>query len=181
MLVESEIEKAQIVMAVNSEIVEKLQRDAEKIANMKVDVLGPVVDRIKAEHGIEPAEAFRDTVSNLIDQALNSVLQVKDQIYTETLKLTGDIASTPTVEADLGLGAPEDFEFDDTFTTDDPLEAEPVPAEREVKESAKRLGFVVESKSGQSGEKYFTSPAAMRKWVIENQSKIKTIHSIIKG
>lgn len=188
MLVESEIEKAQIVMAVNSEIVEKLQRDAEKIANMKVDILGPVVDRIKAEHGVDAAEAFRNTISNLLDQALNAVLEVKDKVYTETLKLTGDVASTPGIEEDLGLDEDDsvgEFEFDDSFTTDEPS-LEPVPAEREmrdIEESKKstNLGFIVESITGAIGEKFFSSSEQMKEWIHENKSKIKSIHGIIKG
>ena len=187
MLVESEIEKAQIVMAVNSEIVEKLQRDAEKIANMKVDILGPVVDRIKAEHGVDPAEAFRNTISNLLDQALNAVLEVKDKVYTETLKLTGDVASNPGIEEDLGLESEDsidNFEFDDSFSSDEPS-LEPVPAEREmrdVQESVqKKIGFIVESVAGRMGEKFFESAEQMKEWVSTNKSKIKSIHGIIKG
>jgi hypothetical protein len=178
-LCESEIEKAQIVMAVNSEIVNKLQRDAEKVANMKVDVLGPIVDRIKAEHGLEAAEAFRDTVSGYIDQALDTLMQVKDKIYTETLKLTGDVSNAKSLETDLGISdeTPDDFSFDDTFSTDEP---EPVPVDREMKESYTKLGIVVESKLGTVGNKYFKSAKEMKIWVNENQSKIKTIHRVIK-
>lgn len=179
-LCESEIEKAQIVMAVNSEIVNKLQRDAEKVANMKVDVLGPIVDRIKAEHGLEAAEAFRDTVSGYIDQALDTLMQVKDKIYTETLKLTGDVSNAKSLESDLGISdeaAPDDFSFDETFSTDEP---EPVPVDREMKESYTKLGIVVESLKGTIGNKYFSSAKEMKKWVNENQSKIKTVHRVIK-
>lgn len=196
MLAESEIEKAQIVMAVNNEIVEKLQRDAEKMSNMKIDVLGPIVERIKAEHGLEPAENFRDTITRLIDQALDTVMQVKDQIHTETLKLTGDISSAPSLEQDLGadagmgdlmggadLGmedplAGETFEMEDEFTTDEP-ELEPVPAEREMKESRK-LGVVLESTQGKVGKKYFSQVSEMRTWLAENKDKIAKVHKVLK-
>lgn len=197
MLAESEIEKAQIVMAVNNEVVEKLQRDAEKMSNMKIDVLGPIVERIKAEHGLEPAENFRDTITRLLDQALDTVMQVKDQIHTETLKLTGDISSAPSMEQDLGMDAGmggadlgmdagmgdplagEEFEMTDEFSADAP-ELEPVPAEREMKEAATRLGVVLESKSGKMGKKYFNDAANMRSWLTENKSRIAKVHKIIK-
>lgn len=179
-LMESEIEKAQIVMAVQNEIVDKLQRDAEKIANMKIDVLGPIVDRIKAEHGLDAAEAFRDLIASEIDQALDAVMQVKDRINTETLKLTGDISSAPDVEQDLGAEPPMDsFDMEADFTTDEPeLDAEPIPAEREVKESRK-LGIVVETTKGKTGRKFFESVEQMRGWVQDNKEKIKKINRLI--
>ena len=177
-LMESEIEKAQIVMAVQNEIVEKLQRDAEKIANMKIDILGPIVERIKAEHGLEAAEAFRDTIQCEIDQALDIVMQVKDRINTETLKLTGDLSSAPSIEQDLGAEEPMGaFDFEDEFSTDEP-ELEPLPAEREVKESRK-LGIVVESVKGTMGKKFFENVEQMRSWAKENKDKIAKIHKII--
>lgn len=177
-LMESEIEKAQIVMAVQNEIVEKLQRDAEKMANMKIDILGPIVERIKAEHGLEAAEAFRDLITREIDQALDIVMQVKDRINTETLKLTGDLSSAPSIEQDLGAEEPVGaFDFEDEFSADEP-EIEPIPAEREVKEGRK-LGIVVESVKGTMGKKFFESVEHMRTWAKENKDKIAKIHKII--
>ncbi len=200
MLAESEIEKAQIVMAVNNEIVEKLQRDAEKMGNMKVDILGPIVERIKAEHGLEAADNFRDTITRLIDGALEAVMVAKDQIHTETLKLTGDISSAPGLEQDLGMeaglemGAEEvadplggaEMEMGDEFAEDPMLDAEmdmeAVPAEREMKESAKpkRLGLVLESTKGSLGKKFFDNKEEMRSWLAENESKIAKVHKILK-
>ncbi|AUS02606.1 hypothetical protein NVP2275O_025 [Vibrio phage 2.275.O._10N.286.54.E11] len=191
-LFESEIEKAQIVMAVRNEIVDKLQRDAEKMSNMKVDVLGPIVDRIKAEHGIEAAGAFNELTGTLLDQALNTLMDVKDKISTETLKLTGDVAGGTDMSADFALdaeaeelsGVPIDdipsFDMEtETEFTDDP-DLEPLPAEREVKESYSRLGVDLESKTGNRGKKYFTSKEEMKTWLSENQSMIKKVHKIIK-
>jgi len=185
-LLESEIEKAQIVMAVNAEISSKLQRDAEKIANMKVDVLGPIIDRIKAEHGLKPAEAFRDTVTGILDQALNAVMQAKEQIYTETLKLTGDVGSQSEAVDDLDAegGTFGDFDMGGEFSPEEDLgadlPAEPIPADREVKESVRKYGLVMESKTGKVGTKYFQSKSEMRQWVSENNHKIKSIKDFKK-
>lgn len=196
MLAESEIEKAQIVMAVNNEIVEKLQRDAEKMGNMKVDILGPIVERIKAEHGLEAADNFRDTITRLINTALDAVLVAKDQIHTETLKLTGDISSAPGLEQDLGMeagldaGAEEiadplagaEMEMGDEFAEDPALDMEALPAEREMKESAKpkRLGVMLESTKGTVGSKYFDNKEQMRSWLNENKDRIAKVHKILK-
>lgn len=188
-LLESNMEKAEIVLAVKGEIVDKLQRQAEVINNMGVDVLGPLLDRIKAEHGVEAAAAFKNEISGYLDTAVKTIMDVKDRISTETLKLTGDITGSPDV-ADLGAGdfdnvdveaeTPSfDMEADaglpdaaDTLSDED---IEPVPTDREMKESIKKVGLVLESKSGKVGTKYFSSKQEMQTWLNENQSKIKKV------
>ena len=186
-LFESEIEKAQIVMAVRNDIVDKLQRDAEKMGNMKIDILGPIVDRIKAEHGVDAAAAFRETVGSLLDQALTTLQDVQDKISTETLKLTGDVASTTDLASDFSLDAAEelapgfDFGGEESFSTEAP---EPLPAEREVKESVepkKRLGIELTTKLGKSGKKFFESKEDMRQWITENRDQIKEVHRVFRG
>lgn len=187
-LFESEIEKAQIVMAVRNDIVDKLQRDAEKMGNMKIDILGPIVDRIKAEHGVDAAAAFRETVGSLLDQALTTLQDVQDKISTETLKLTGDVASTTDLASDFSLDASAeemapgfDFGGEESFSTEAP---EPLPAEREVKESVepkKRIGIELTTKLGKSGKKFFESKEDMRQWITENREQIKEVHRVFRG
>ncbi|WNA16022.1 hypothetical protein XaC1_379 [Xanthomonas phage XaC1] len=187
-LLESNMEKAEIVLAVKGEIVDKLQRQAEVINNMGVDVLGPLLDRIKAEHGLESAEQFKNEISGYLDTAVKTIMDVKDKISTETLKLTGDITAQPGV-ADLGAG---DFDSVDvqaetpTFDMEADAElpdvdlSEPVPDERAMKESTRKLGLVLESKSGKQGTKYFTSKDEMNTWIAENKSKISKVLKVIK-
>lgn len=191
---ESNIEKAEIVLAVKGEIVDKLQRQAEVINNMGVDVLGPLLDRIKAEHGLESAESFRNNISGLLDHAVKTIMDVKDKISTETLKLTGDITSSPEV-ADLGssnegsfddvnldIGG-DDFDFESDADLDDAEGLpEPTPIDREMKESAttKRFGIQLESKKGSVGNKYFNSKSEMNQWLAENQNKIAKVLKILK-
>lgn len=188
-LLESNMEKAEIVLAVKGEIVDKLQRQAEVINNMGVDVLGPLLDRIKAEHGVDAAAEFKNEISGYLDTAVKTIMDVKDKISTETLKLTGDIAGGPDV-ADLGAGDFDNVDIDaetpsfdmeadaglpdaaDTLSDED---IEPVPVDREMKESVKKVGLVLESKSGKVGTKYFSNKAEMTSWLNENQSKIKKV------
>ncbi|QOI71233.1 putative structural protein [Erwinia phage pEa_SNUABM_50] len=194
---ESNIEKAEIVLAVKGEIVDKLQRQAEVINNMGVDVLGPLLDRIKAEHGVPAADSFRNNISGLLDHAVKTIMDVKDKISTETLKLTGDITSSPDV-ADLGSdeviddvsldvdGDNFDFEADAELGAEDDLDAdimsEPTPMDREMKESAqpKRFGIQLESVKGTVGNKYFNSKKEMNTWLQENESKIAKVIKILK-
>lgn len=194
-LLESNMEKAEIVLAVKGEIVDKLQRQAEVINNMGVDVLGPLLDRIKAEHGVEAATAFKDDISGYLDTAVKTIMDVKDHISTETLKLTGDITGGPDV-SDLGAGdelgggdfdnvdvdaetpsfdIQADAQLPDAADTLSDEDIEPVPVDREMKESVKKVGLVLESKSGKVGTKYFSSKAEMTSWLNENQSKIKKV------
>lgn len=190
-LTESNIEKAEIVLAVKGEIVDKLQRQAEVINNMGVDVLGPLLDRIKAEHGLEHAEAFKNNISGLLDHTVKTLMDVKDKISTETLKLTGDITNTPEI-GDLGgdgfgdtenvsmdIDTPDfDFEGDAEFSDD---MVEPVPAEREMRESLKpRIGVKLESHQGTIGTKFFESKTEMKQWLALNESKVKRVIGIIK-
>lgn len=193
-LTESNIEKAEIVLAVKGEIVDKLQRQAEVINNMGVDVLGPLLDRIKAEHGLEHADAFRNNISGLLDHTVKTLMDVKDKISTETLKLTGDITSSPEIAdiggADASMGGEDisvdmespdfDFEADADFSGDEDL-VEPVPADREMRESVKpRVGVKMESHKGTIGTKFFESKTEMKAWLTENESKVKRVIKIIK-
>lgn len=180
---ESNIEKAEIVLSVKGEIVDKLQRQAEVINNMGVDVLGPLLDRIKAEQGLDAAENFRNSVSHLLQNAVSTLMDVKDKISTETLKLTGDITDGPevadigteTIDANIDAEIPSfdaeiDAGFDDEFS-------EPIPTEREMKESVSftKIGVQMESIKGTKGTKYFSSKAEMQSWLTENQHKVKKV------
>lgn len=187
-LIESNLEKAELVLEIKSSIVDKMQRNAELLSNMRVDILGPLVDRIKAEHGLEEAEAFKNNISGLIAHAVDTLMDVKDKISTETLRLTGDITSGPDV-SELGAEstvpaapAAEIPAFDFNDDADLPPLDEPVPQDRAVKESAKpqRLGMMIESVSGRTGNKYFNNAAEMNKWMVENRSKIKRVVKVLK-
>lgn len=197
-LMESEIEKAEIVLATRNEIVDKLQRDAEKLGNMKIDVLSPLTDRIKAEHGLEVAERFQHRVSAILDQALQAVLKAKDEISTETLKLTGDLSSDPAIADldDTGLDMETEVDADiPAFDMDAEADLEPVadeevdafsdeamPAEREMKESVSpKVSVSLVTRAGQAGKKHFSNMNEMKSWCTANKSKIRVIESIEVG
>lgn len=190
-LTESNIEKAEIVLAVKGEIVDKLQRQAEVINNMGVDVLGPLLDRIKAEHGVDAADSFRNNISGLLDHAVKTIMDVKDKISTETLRLTGDILDTPEVgdlgsddfsdDVSLDVDTPDfDFEADADLPADDL--GEPTPMDRPMKESKqpKRFGIQLESTKGTVGNKFFESKSEMNQWLKENQNKIAKVIKVLK-
>lgn len=189
-LTESNIEKAEIVLAVKGEIVDKLQRQSEVINNMGVDVLGPLLDRIKAEHGLDAADAFRNNISGLLTHAVTTLMDVKDKISTETLKLTGDITSEPGISeldmvddvaddvADFDMEAAADF--GDEIEVEDEITDTAVPMDRTMKESRRRIGVEVESTKGTVGKKFFESKEEMKAWLAINESKIAKVIKILK-
>lgn len=182
-LLESNLEKAEIVLAVKGEIVDKLQRQAEVINNMAVDVLGPLLDRIKAENGLDAANEFKNNIQSHLNRAVTTLMDVKDTISTETLKLTGDVVDNADVadlgsdvgEVDLSAIEPEtEFDLANTAALE-PVEDidvpdEPSVPEREVKESKIRLK--VETISGRKGFKNFNTLAEAQQWLNENKQKI---------
>lgn len=182
-LLESNLEKAEIVLAVKGEIVDKLQRQAEVINNMAVDVLGPLLDRIKAENGLDAANEFKNNIQSHLNRAVTTLMDVKDTISTETLKLTGDVVDNADVadlgsdvgEVDLSAIEPEtEFDLSNTAALE-PVEDidvpdEPSVPEREVKESKIRLK--VETISGRKGFKNFNTLAEAQQWLNENKQKI---------
>lgn len=191
-LTESNLEKAEIVLAVKGEIVDKLQRYAEIISNIRIDVMGPLLDRIKAESGIPAADNFNANVAGHLDEVIASIMNAKDKISTETLKLTGDITETTDVadlgatpeelDTDLGMDAPTfDFEDDSNFEEleDETEDVAAKAVEREMKESRK-LGLVLESKTGKRGKKFFESAEEMKRWYALNESKIAKVVQILK-
>ena len=149
--------------------------------NYSVDVLGPIVDRIKAEEGIEVAEEFQSRVKNILQHAADVVMDAKDQITNETLKLTGDVADNPDV-ADIGID--DDLTVDEETPTFD-MESdasfddieEPVPEDRAMKESVQytQVGIKMESTKGTIGTKYFSTHKEAEKWLKENESKVKKV------
>ena len=156
---------------------------------MGVDVLGPLLDRIKAEQGLDAAQNFSDSVRHLLQHAVTTLMDVKDKISTETLKLTGDITDGPAV-SDIGsedvdidiaadtptfdMGADADFEED--------IISEPVPTEREMKESVKptQIGIKMESVRGTVGTKFFKNKEEMKTWLSENEKKVKRVLGYVK-
>lgn len=188
-LTESNLEKAEIVLAVKGEIVDKLQRYAEIISNLRVDVMGPLLDRIKAESGVEAAANFNQNVAGHLDACISVLMDAKDNISTETLKLTGDITDSADIsnldsselETDLGMEEPSfDFEDDSDFEDIEAEEEIAAPVEREMKESVKRLGVQLETTKGTRGNKFFESEEHMRTWLAENRSKIAKVITILK-
>lgn len=133
LLVESQLEKAELIFAIQS-ITDEMQDIAEKISKMKVETISPLVDRMKAEFGIKDSTRFNEVVGEQLQSALDALLSAKDKISNEQLRLSGDADDI------------EDFGSDemDDFDMDTPPEFEREKEKPEIKEEPRKIK--VESK-----------------------------------
>lgn len=111
-LLESEIERAEIILAAKS-LVDKLQDILEDLSKMKIEELGAVVERIKAEVGLNEANKFNEVVSGHLDQAMDVITSAKDSVDTEALKLSGDVPSDAERDFDSDKVDQNEFGSDD--------------------------------------------------------------------
>lgn len=107
-LFESELEKADIVLAVKG-MVDEVQGMAEKLSKMQAEDLMPINDRIKAEMSAEQAEQFSNNVTEALQEAFAAVRKVRDVIDNEALILSGDASRDPgTQDMENGaMGSPD--------------------------------------------------------------------------
>ena len=84
MLIESEMEKAEIILGVKA-ITDDLQQMAEKISRMQIEDMSALTERLKAEFGIERGDQFQTEVGNLLGAALTALQNSKSSIDNTAL------------------------------------------------------------------------------------------------
>ena len=89
-LLESEIEKAEIVLGVKS-ITDDLQNMAEKISKMQIEDIAALTERLKAEFGVETGDQFQAEVGQFLGTALTAIQSSKSSIDNKALALSGDV------------------------------------------------------------------------------------------
>jgi hypothetical protein len=87
-LIESELEKAEIVLAAKG-IIEKLGKMAEDLAKVNGDDIMPMMDSLKAAFGPQMAETFQSVAAEKLTAAVTSLTQIKDALSSEVSKLEG--------------------------------------------------------------------------------------------
>lgn len=87
-LIESELEKAEIVLAAKA-IIEKIGKMAEDLAKVNGDDLIPMMDSLKAAFGPQMADNFQKTVADKLTAATTMLTQTKDAVSSEVAKLEG--------------------------------------------------------------------------------------------
>lgn len=119
-LIESELEKAEVLLAAKS-VVEKLQKMAEDLAKVNGDDIMPLMEPLKSAFGPQMADTFQATAAEHINQLTASVTSAKDAISAEVSKFEGiingtnpgnDMAAAPAA-APAAPGGEGDFDFGD--------------------------------------------------------------------
>lgn len=197
---ESDLAKAETVLAIRN-IVDELQSMTEKLSEMKIEKIAPIIERLKVEFGLEKTEAFRNSVEAALDEAIDKVANTKDAVDTESLRISGDLPSKAEkdMKSEIDDEIP-DFEDEDDIDVDTEIEDEIDSdmeddelgfevQDREMKEGYVRrrrhrkkkvkenygITLVVETYSGKRGNKSFKSIHEMSNWVNLNEDRIKKI------
>jgi|TARA_R110000764_G_scaffold119458_2_gene207193 hypothetical protein len=157
------VEGAKVILAAQ-EMNDELQKMVERVAEMQVQDLIPLVDAMKAELGMEQAEAFNNAADTALGGLLDTVKATKEAVENAILGAQG-IAPAVDMEmpaADIGVddvdmtGMDADAPDDDAFGGDDAAVGVDEPEGRELKaESADVFDSMLEdlqSKVNENGE-----------------------------
>jgi len=91
-LIESNLEKSEVTLAVQS-IADNIQDMVKKLSKVQIEDIGPLMDRIKASFGIEKADEFNHSLSEKLTNAIEQLTSLRNDINTEALKISGDVAA----------------------------------------------------------------------------------------
>lgn len=114
-LMEDELASAEVLLA-SQELVDKLQKMVEDVAEMQVQELMPIVDAMKTEVGFDVAEAYNSQAEEALKTLLDQMKTAKDQLENATLQAQGKTPNTPMAapegpvapEMDMDMEAPMD-------------------------------------------------------------------------
>ena len=110
MLCENEIKSTEMALATEN-IGNELQSMVEKLTNIKTKDLAELVKKIKFDNDIEAGESFNQSMSEKLDQAIQTLTDIKGSIDNEVVSLfNGEGVSDGSGE---DLDADSDFEDSD--------------------------------------------------------------------
>ncbi len=130
-LLEQDLDQAELVLAAK-DMVDRIQKMAENLAEMQVEELMPLVDAMKEHFGPDQAQMFNSSVEATLQQALDTIKATRDGVDNAVLALTGeapvqsDMGGMPGPEmgmdAEPGMEVPseEDFGGDEAMAGDVP-------------------------------------------------------------
>jgi hypothetical protein len=129
-LIENELEKAGVVLAAKS-VVDTISKMSEDLATIEGEEIMPMYDSLKLSFGPNVANDFQKKAGEILRNATQSMMQVKDQFGSEVAKLeamisgTGDIASLET-DMDMDMSEPEpEIDMDSDMDMDSDLDDAP--------------------------------------------------------
>ena len=96
-LLEQDLDQAELVLAAK-DMVDRIQKMAENLAEMQVEELMPLVDAMKEHFGPDVAQVFNSSVEATLQQALDTIKSTRDGVDNAVLALTGDAP----IQSDMG-------------------------------------------------------------------------------
>ena len=120
----ADLEQAEVLLAAR-EMVDKVQKMVEDLAEMQVQELMPIVDAMKEQIGFETAEAFNTAAEAALGAFLDQAKAAKEAMENATLAASGQAPATP-MSTDMGM-EPE-MDMDAELDMSDDFEADPAAA-----------------------------------------------------
>ena len=130
-LLEQDLDQAELVLAAK-DMVDRIQKMAENLAEMQVEELMPLVDAMKEHFGPDIAQVFNSSVEATLQQALDTIKATREGVDNAVLALTGeapvqsDMGSMPgpgmgiDAEPEMDVPSEEDFGGDEAMAGDVP-------------------------------------------------------------
>ena len=142
---EDTVETAKVILAAQ-EMNDELQKMIERVAEMQVQDLIPLVDAMKAEVGMAEADAFNSAVDGALAGLLDAVKGAKEGVENAILAAQGQGPAVDMeapaddmgdMDMDVDMGDMDDTPAEDPFDGDDAAaDAEGEPEGREMKEES---------------------------------------------
>lgn len=112
-LCENEIKTTEIALATSS-ISSDLQSMIEKLSNIKVKDVAELTKKIKYDGDIDAGEQFSQNIGAKLDQAIQSLTEIKSEIDNEVVKISQgeSLSGSDMGSSDLGGDLSGDFESD---------------------------------------------------------------------
>jgi hypothetical protein len=106
LLTEGDLGEAEVILAAKNitDAVQKMVEQAGKIANEQLPALTAA---IRDQIGMEQAEAYKTSVTQVISELVTQLSTARDQLDTSVLALTGQAVQTDMAMPDAALPAPD--------------------------------------------------------------------------
>jgi hypothetical protein len=155
----ADLEQAEVLLAAK-ELVDKVQKMVEDLAEMQVQELMPIVDAMKEQIGFEIADSYNAAAEAALSAMLDTAKSTKEAMENATLIASGERIAAP-MPTDMGAEPEVNDELDmsDEFAGDDAAAGDDNTLGRELKaESAlanMEKGALAEKKFLESKSKLF--------------------------
>lgn len=118
-LCENEIQTTELALAVSS-ISSDIQSMIEKLSNIKVKDVSELTKKIKYDGDIDAGENFYQSIGSKIDQAIQSLTEIKSDIDNEVVNISqGGSVNSDTSDSMEDSDIENNFNYDENEEVDD--------------------------------------------------------------